>query len=173
MLGISLWTRYCCCCYIFTRELVIVTNSGSNENRNLDSRNNFIIIIIIIIYYNQRLIDLLSEVSSFVTSLNNIYLSNNVNLSNDNCNYNSDSIIENNIDNSSSNNIDSDNSSFNRHRKTDLTKRVNAENAVRQSSRDSAISNNDNNFVTWILLKVNFKSLFLFNYQKEILLYPL
>ena len=37
---------------------------------------------------------------------------------------------------------------FNRHRKTDLTKRVNAENAVRQSSRDSAINNNDNNFVT-------------------------
>jgi len=26
--------------------------------------------------------------------------------------------------------------------------RVNAENAVRQSSRDSAINNNDNNFVT-------------------------
>jgi len=37
---------------------------------------------------------------------------------------------------------------FNRHRKTDLTKRVNAENAVRLSSRDSAINNNDNNFVT-------------------------
>jgi len=37
---------------------------------------------------------------------------------------------------------------FNRHRKTDLTKRVNTENAVRQSSRDSAINNNDNNFVT-------------------------
>jgi len=37
---------------------------------------------------------------------------------------------------------------FNRHRKTDLSKSVNAENAVRQSSRDSAINNNDNNFVT-------------------------
>ena len=37
---------------------------------------------------------------------------------------------------------------FNRHRKTDLIKGVNAENAVRQSSRDSAINNNDNNFVT-------------------------
>jgi len=42
-----------------------------------------------------------------------------------------------------------------------------------ESIRDSAINNNDNNFVTWILLKVNFKSLCLFNYQKEILLYPL
>jgi len=62
---------------------------------------------------------------------------------------------------------------FNRQWKNDLTKRVNAENAVRQSSRDNAINNNDNNFVTWILLKVIFKSLCLFNYQKEILLYPL
>jgi len=33
-------------------------------------------------------------------------------------------------------------------RDNDLTKRVNAENAVRQSNRDSAINNNDNNFVT-------------------------
>ena len=33
-------------------------------------------------------------------------------------------------------------------RKTDLTKRVSAENTVRQSSRDSTINNNDNNFVT-------------------------
>jgi len=32
--------------------------------------------------------------------------------------------------------------------KTDLTKRVNTKNAVRQSSRDSAIKTNDNNFVT-------------------------
>jgi len=37
---------------------------------------------------------------------------------------------------------------FSRHRKTDLTKRVNAENAVRQSSKDSEINNNDNNVVT-------------------------
>jgi len=37
---------------------------------------------------------------------------------------------------------------FNRHRITDLTKRVNAENAVRQSNRDSAINNNDNNIFT-------------------------
>ena len=37
---------------------------------------------------------------------------------------------------------------FNRHRKTNLTKRVNAENAIKQFSRDSAIKNNDNNFVT-------------------------
>ena len=37
---------------------------------------------------------------------------------------------------------------FNRHRKIDLTKRVNVDNAVRQSSRDSAINNNENNFVT-------------------------
>ena len=37
---------------------------------------------------------------------------------------------------------------FNRYKKTDLTKRVNAENTVRQSSRDSAIYDNDNNFVT-------------------------
>ena len=37
---------------------------------------------------------------------------------------------------------------FNRHRKTDLIKRVNASNAVRQSSRDSAVNNNDSNFVT-------------------------
>jgi len=37
---------------------------------------------------------------------------------------------------------------FNRHRKADLTKRVNAKNAVRQFSGDRAINNNDNNFVT-------------------------
>jgi len=36
---------------------------------------------------------------------------------------------------------------FNRHRKTYLTKRVNAENVVRQSSRDNVNNNNDNNFV--------------------------
>jgi len=36
---------------------------------------------------------------------------------------------------------------FNRFKKTDLTKRVNAENTVGQSSRDSA-NNNDNNFIT-------------------------
>ena len=37
---------------------------------------------------------------------------------------------------------------LNRHPKTDLTKRVNAENVVKQSSRDSAINNNDNSLVT-------------------------
>jgi len=37
---------------------------------------------------------------------------------------------------------------FDKHRKTDLTKRVNAENSVRQSSRDSTINKNDNNFIT-------------------------
>ena len=62
---------------------------------------------------------------------------------------------------------------FNRHRKTDLTKKVNAENTVKQSRRDSAININDNNLVTRILLKVIFKSLCLFSYQNEILLYPL
>jgi len=47
---------------------------------------------------------------------------------------------------------------FSRHRKTDLTKRVNAENAVRQSSKDSEINNNDNNVVTWFF-PIKFKSL--------------
>ena len=87
------------------------------------------------------------------TSLNNFNLNTNDNLLNDNSNYNRNSNVENrtenNIYNSSANNIiDHLQSLFNRHRKTDLTKRVNAENAVRQSSRDSAINNNDNNFVT-------------------------
>jgi len=40
---------------------------------------------------------------------------------------------------------------FNRHRKTDLTKRINAENAVKRSRRDRANNNNDNNFVTLLL----------------------
>jgi len=40
---------------------------------------------------------------------------------------------------------------FNRHRKTDLTKRVNAENVVRQSSRDSTINNNDKMTITLLL----------------------
>ena len=37
---------------------------------------------------------------------------------------------------------------FNRHRKTDLTKRVNAENGVGQSSGVSTNNHNNNNFVT-------------------------
>jgi len=44
---------------------------------------------------------------------------------------------------------------FNRHRKADLTKRVNAENAIRQSNRDNTINNNDNNFVTWNFTESN------------------
>ena len=60
---------------------------------------------------------------------------------------------------------------FNSHWKTYLTKIVNAKNAVRQSSSDSAINNNDDNFVTLILLKVKFKLYISFNYQKEIQIY--
>ena len=49
---------------------------------------------------------------------------------------------------------------FNRHRKPDLTKRVNTDNTVRQYSRDSAINNNDNNFVTCFYFPKKFKSLY-------------
>jgi len=144
-----------------TRELVNVTNSDNNENsyRNFDSCNNFISIM-------TRGSNSNSDVSS--SNWRGVYYfflggEKNFNSISDRewndlckCQLKPDSLTDipflvrtsallNHIMPIASNHL---RSLFNRHGKTDLTKRVNAENAVRQSSRDSAINNNDNNFVT-------------------------
>jgi len=163
--------------YKNTRELVNVTNSDTNENnnRNLDSSNNFISIMMKGSNSNS------DESSSnwhgvyyfLLGGKKKIYSIGNRKW-NDLCKCQLKpgsltdipflvwtSVLLNHIMPIVSDHLIS---LFNRHRKTDLTERVNAENAVRQSNRDGTINNNDNNFVTWILLKVIFKSLwFLFN----------
>jgi len=168
-----------------TRELVNITNSDSNENsnRNFDSSNNFISIM-------TRVSNSNSDESS--SNWHGVYYflhggKKKINSIGDrewndlsNCQLKPSSLTDipflvrtsallNQIIPIVSDHL---RSLFNRHRKIDLIKRVNDKNEVRQSSRDIAINNN-NNFVIWILLKVIFKSLCLFNYQKEILLYPL